>query len=179
MAHGARVAVVGVGFFGLLLVQLCRGVAGEIEVVSRRRSARELALAARLHADVGIRPTARPRRRASTSSSRPPDTSSRSTWPRGLCRIRGRLVIVGYHQDGRRSVDLQLWNWRGLDVINAHEREEAVYVRGLREAVAAVADGRLDPAPLLTHSFALEELGDAYRVSTERPDGLRQGGVAR
>ena len=36
--------------------------------------------------------------------------------------IRGRLVIAGYHQDDFRKINLRLWNWRGLDVINAHER---------------------------------------------------------
>ena len=57
-------------------------------------------------------------------------------------------MIAGYHQDGPRQVNMQLWNWRGLDVINAHERDPAVYVQGIREAVEAVAAGRLDPAAL-------------------------------
>jgi threonine dehydrogenase-like Zn-dependent dehydrogenase len=69
-------------------------------------------------------------------------------------------------------VDLQLWNWRGLDVVNAHERDEAVYVRGLREAVSAVREGRLDPTSLLTHRFGLDELGEAYRASCQRPEGF-------
>ncbi len=89
-----------------------------------------------------------------------------------LTRVRGRLVIVGYHQDGRRSVDMQLWNWRGLDVVNAHERAPAAYVSGLRGAVEAVRAGRLAPAPLLTHQYPLDELGEAYRVSVERPEGF-------
>ena len=42
----------------------------------------------------------------------------------------GRLVIAGYHQDGPRQVNMQLWNWRGLDVINAHERDPAGLCRG-------------------------------------------------
>ena len=168
---GARVAIVGAGFFGLLLVQMCRGVAGEIEVVSRRRSAREWA--ARLGAtrtwdsyDSGPAEESFDVVFEVTGHQSPLDLAGR------LCRIRGRLVIVGYHQDGARSVDMQLWNWRGLDVINAHEREEAVYVQGLRDAVTAVSTGRLDPAPLLTHSFPLERLGDAYQTASERPDGF-------
>ena len=36
----------------------------------------------------------------------------------------GRLIIAGYHQDGPRQVNVQLWNWRAIDVINAHERIE-------------------------------------------------------
>ncbi len=30
-----------------------------------------------------------------------------------LTRERGRLIIAGYHQDGLRQVNMQLWNWRG------------------------------------------------------------------
>jgi NADPH2:quinone reductase len=89
-----------------------------------------------------------------------------------LCRVRGRLVIVGYHQDGLRTVNLQLWNWRGLDVVNAHEREPERYAEGLRAAVSAMSAGRLQPAPLLTHRFGLDELGAAYAISARRPDGF-------
>ena len=48
-------------------------------------------------------------------------------WPLDLAaeltREGGRLVIAGYHQDGPRQVNMQLWNWRGFDVANAHERD--------------------------------------------------------
>ena len=89
-----------------------------------------------------------------------------------LTRERGRLVVAGYHQDGLRQVNMQLWNWRGLDVINAHEREQAVYVNGIRAAVDAVTSGVLDPRPLYTHSFPLERLADALNATSERPDGF-------
>ena len=46
----------------------------------------------------------------------------------------GRLVIAGYHQDGLRHVDMQTWNWRGIDVINAHERRPEVYVEEIGRA---------------------------------------------
>ena len=99
-----------------------------------------------------------------------------SQWPLDLAaeltRERGRLVIAGYHQDGLRQVNMQLWNWRGLDVINAHERESAVYVRGMNEAIEAVAAGRIDPSPLYTHTFAIEEMNDAFETMRSRPDGF-------
>src|SRR3712207_8829029 len=82
-----------------------------------------------------------------------------------LARVRGRLVIAGYHQDGPRTVDVQEWNWRGLDVVNAHERDRRVYVEGMRLAAEAVADGRLDPSPLYTHTFALDGLGAALEAA--------------
>lgn len=172
VAPGQRVAIVGCGFLGLLLVQLCAAVAGEVVAVSRRSSSLELARAT-----------------GATSAWRPDDAALERQDPfdvvfeaaghqepldlaAQLTRIRGRLVIAGYHQDGRRSVDMRLWNWRGLDVINAHERDPAVYVAGLREAVGAVAAGRLSPEPLLTHRYPLEEIGEAYRVSVQRPEGF-------
>jgi hypothetical protein len=48
---------------------------------------------------------------------------------------------------------MQLWNWRGLDVINAHERDPAIYLEGMRAAVRAVETGVLNPRPLYTHEF--------------------------
>jgi threonine dehydrogenase-like Zn-dependent dehydrogenase len=89
-----------------------------------------------------------------------------------LPAVRGRLVIAGYHQDGPRQVDLQSWNWRGLDVINAHERSPQVYVDGLREAIQAVTRGDWDPSALVTHVLPLEELDRALSLLAERPDGF-------
>jgi threonine dehydrogenase-like Zn-dependent dehydrogenase len=89
-----------------------------------------------------------------------------------LTRERGRLVVAGYHQDGPRQVNMQLWNWRGLDVINAHERDPQIYLRGMREAVAAVESGLIDPAPLYTHRFRLDQLDQALGMTAERPDGF-------
>jgi threonine dehydrogenase-like Zn-dependent dehydrogenase len=81
-------------------------------------------------------------------------------------------MIAGYHQDGPRQVNMQSWNWRGIDVVNAHERDPRVYARGMREAVAAVESGALDPSPLFTHSFRLERLGEALEMVNNRPDGF-------
>jgi threonine dehydrogenase-like Zn-dependent dehydrogenase len=97
-------------------------------------------------------------------------------WPLDLASEltaeRGRLVIAGYHQDGTRQVNLQLWNWRGIDVINAHERDPRAYVDGIRGAVELMERGVLDPTPLYTHRFALDELGQALELTRTRPDGF-------
>jgi threonine dehydrogenase-like Zn-dependent dehydrogenase len=81
---------------------------------------------------------------------------------------RGRLVIAGYHQDGLRHVNMQLWNWRGLDVTNAHERDSRTYIAGMRSAIDAIFFGLLDPAPLYTDRFRLEELPQAFERMQER-----------
>jgi threonine dehydrogenase-like Zn-dependent dehydrogenase len=84
----------------------------------------------------------------------------------------GRLVIAGYHQDGSRRVDMQSWNWRGIDVINAHERTVERQVNGIRAAVAAILAGRLDPFGLFTHRLPLASLGAALELTRTRPDGF-------
>jgi threonine dehydrogenase-like Zn-dependent dehydrogenase len=57
-------------------------------------------------------------------------------------------------------------------VVNAHERDPERYVQGMREAVALVAAGRLDPAPLYTHRFPLERLAEAFETAKRRPPGF-------
>jgi threonine dehydrogenase-like Zn-dependent dehydrogenase len=89
-----------------------------------------------------------------------------------LAGTRATLVIAGYHQDAPRRVDMQRWNWLGLDVVNAHERDPAVYRRGMQEAIALMAAGTIEPGPLLTHRFPLEDIGAGFRALAERPSGF-------
>jgi threonine dehydrogenase-like Zn-dependent dehydrogenase len=67
---------------------------------------------------------------------------------------------------------MQLWNWRGIDVINAHERDPEEYLKGMRNAVAAVMDGRLDPQPLFTHVFPATALQQAFELHHANPEGF-------
>jgi threonine dehydrogenase-like Zn-dependent dehydrogenase len=89
-----------------------------------------------------------------------------------LTKERGRLVIAGYHQDGKRTVNLQLWNWRGIDVINAHERDRSVKVQGVQEAVRKIVAGELRIDPLITHQLPLLEINQAFELAASRPRGF-------
>jgi threonine dehydrogenase-like Zn-dependent dehydrogenase len=71
-----------------------------------------------------------------------------------------------------RQVNVQLWNWRGLDVINAHERDPQAYIDGMREAVELMHQGVLDPEPLYTHRLPLDRLGEALELTRTRPQGF-------
>jgi threonine dehydrogenase-like Zn-dependent dehydrogenase len=97
-------------------------------------------------------------------------------WPLDLAAeltaTRAKLVIAGYHQDGPRQVNMQLWNWRGLDVINAHERDAKTYLLGIRAAVGAIESGLLNPQELCTHAFPLAGLDEALDVVLARPQGF-------
>jgi threonine dehydrogenase-like Zn-dependent dehydrogenase len=87
-------------------------------------------------------------------------------------------VIAGYHQDGLRQVDLQLWNWRGIDVINAHERDPRAYLEGMRLGVEAILEGILDLGPLLTHRVPLGQCDAAFQLMRDRPEGFLKAVVA-
>jgi threonine dehydrogenase-like Zn-dependent dehydrogenase len=177
-AAGQTVAVVGIGFLGALLVQLAARAGAHVIAVSRRPYALEVARSMGAEHVLGedddvlgaVRVltggTLCDRVLEVTGRQEPLDLAAE------LTRERGRLVIAGFHQDGPRTVNMQLWNWRGLDVVNAHERDRAVYVRGVREAADAVARGMLDPAPLYTHEFALADIGAALNAAARRPDGF-------
>ena len=177
---GQTVAVVGVGFLGAIVVQRAVRAGASVIAISRRASALE---AARRYGAAETIPLGDHdsvlERVWSLTGGQGCDVVVEAVGLQGpldlaggLTRERGRLVIAGYHQDGRRQVDLQLWNWRGLDVINAHERAQAAYVQGMREAVEAVATGDLDPTPLFTHAFPLDRIGEALYALRERPAGF-------
>jgi threonine dehydrogenase-like Zn-dependent dehydrogenase len=177
---GDRVAIVGIGFMGALLTQLAVAEGARVVGISRRPYSREIASS--LGAEVTISTEdadAAVKRVEDWSGGDLCDVVIEATGKQGplslaarLARGRGRLVIAGYHQDGPREVDMQLWNWRGLDVINSHEREPERYLDGIRRAIDAALDGRLDPAPLITHSFPLQELSVALDHTRDRPAGF-------
>jgi len=177
---GQTVAVVGIGFLGALLTRLAADAGASVIAIARRPFAQETArrmgaahvlpmedhwqiieqvkaLTDGTFCDVVIE---------AVGKQWPLDLSAE------LTRERGRLIIAGYHQDGLRTVNMQLWNWRGLDVINAHERDPQMYTGGIRLAVDAVAGGVLDPTPLYTHTFPLERLGEALDATRDRPAGF-------
>lgn len=181
IAAGKVVAVVGVGFLGALLVGLAAGAGAHVIAISRRPCA--LAAATRLGAEVVLDSSVDvPARVAELTRGKLCDVvieaaGAQSTLDlaSALVRVRGQLVIAGYHQDGLRQVNMQSWNWNGIDVINAHERDPEVYLDGLRLAVAEVASGRLDPTTLFTHELPLDGLQDAFRMLEEHPDGFMKG----
>jgi threonine dehydrogenase-like Zn-dependent dehydrogenase len=177
---GQTLAIVGVGFLGAILTRLAAEAGARVIALSRRQYSRETA------------------RRMGAAEVAPLDDRDRiisdvkSLTGGALCeRVieavgkqhpldlageltaeGGRLVIAGYHQDGPRQINMQLWNWRGLDVINAHERDPAVVLQGVRDAVAAVSSGRLDPGTLYTHRYPLHRLDEALNATRDRPDGF-------
>jgi threonine dehydrogenase-like Zn-dependent dehydrogenase len=177
---GQTVAILGIGFLGAILTRLATDAGARVIAISRRPFSLEVAKrfgAAEtipMHDHYGI--IAEVKRLTEGRFCERVIEAVGKQWPLDLAAEltaeRGRLIVAGYHQDGPRQVNMQLWNWRGFDVVNAHERDPAVYVRGVREAVEAVASGRLDPTPLYTHRYPLDRLNEALDATRDRPDGF-------
>ena len=177
---GQTVTVVGIGFLGALVVALATQAGARVIAISRRPFALEVARA--MGAAEVIRMDDHDRIVSQVGEMTGGRLCERvvevvgAQWPLDvageLTGERGRLVIAGFHQDGARSVNLQLWNWRGIDVVNAHERDQKVVLCGIRAAVEAVATGRLDPDPLYTHVYPLARLGEAMDAMVSRPPGF-------
>jgi len=180
IVSGQTVAIVGIGFLGALLTRLAKDAGARVIAISRRpfslEVAREMGADELIPMDDHGRIVERVKELTGGAFADRVIEAVGKQWPLDLSaeltRERGRLVIAGYHQDGPRQVNMQLWNWRGLDVINAHERDPRVYVDGVRAAVDAVATGRLDPMPLYTHAWPLEQLGAALDATRDRPEGF-------
>jgi threonine dehydrogenase-like Zn-dependent dehydrogenase len=174
------VAIVGIGFLGALLTRLATDAGARVIAISRREESLQVAR------DMGTAETIPMHDHNAIISQVKELTGGRlcervieavgKQWPLDLAAEltaeRGKLIVAGYHQDGPRQVNMWLWNWRGIDVINAHERDPQAYVAGIKEAVDAVASGKLDPSALYTHRYPLDRLGDALDATRDRPSNF-------
>jgi threonine dehydrogenase-like Zn-dependent dehydrogenase len=180
---GDRVAIVGIGFLGAILTQLATRVGAEVVALSRRAEARALSL--RMGAAQGLpfddaAVTTVGERTGGAMCAVVIEAVGRQAaldLASALVGVGGRLVIAGYHQDGPRQVDMQGWNWRGIDVINAHERDDDRRMAGLRAGITALATGRIDLEGVLTHAFPLDRLDAALDAARDRPAGFVKGWV--
>jgi len=178
---GQHVAVVGIGFLGAAVTSLAARAGASVVALSRRPFALGMAQQLGARAALGLDDPGRAVQHAKqlvlphdgydrviecVGSQDALDLASQ------LAGTRARLVIAGYHQDGDRRVNLQEWNWRGLDVINAHERDPAQYRFGMEEAIELILGGEWDPWPLFTHQFPLEEISGAFDSLECRPEGF-------
>ena len=180
---GQTVAIIGIGFLGALLVQLAKDKGARVIALSKRPFSLEIADKA--GADVLIPLDDHWKIIEQIKNITNENFCDRviectgKQWPLDLAgeltAVRGKLVVAGFHQDGPRQVNMQLWNWRGIDVINAHERDPEEYIKGIKRAVKAVKKGKLQPASLFTHKFKMEDAQKAFEMLKNRPEGFVKG----
>jgi threonine dehydrogenase-like Zn-dependent dehydrogenase len=183
-----RVALIGLGYMGVGMLQLLklRGPS-RIVAIDVRDEARAKAL--ELGADEAFHPL-----------NLPPDyrLTNFSDWEsdRGfdvvveasgaqpaltlageLVRAHGVLSIVGYHQGGPRQVDMAMWNWKAIDVVNAHVRRHADLMESMRIGLELEAKGLIDLGALVTHRYALDEVDQAFGDLQRKPAGFIKAAV--
>ena len=178
-----RVALIGLGFMGLGMLQLLR-LRGPSRVVAidPRPDARQTALA--LGADEVYDPGEIPADFALTrfdewqSAKGFPvvveasGTQAGLTLAGRLVRAHGVLSILGYHQGGPRQVDVAMWNWKAIDVVNAHVRRHADLMESMRIGLDLIKAGKFSFAPLVSHRFRLDEVDQAFTALLEKPQGF-------
>ena len=176
--RGDRVAIIGAGFLGLLLTRLAKQAGAEVIALSRRAEslarARDWGAARTMALDDD--PAARVMEATGgkgcdiciecTGHQSPLDLAG------AITRESGRIVIAGFHQDGPRQIDMQHWNWRAFEIVNAHVRDRATILATMREALDVMASRALDVRPLLTHRYPLHRLGEALDATRDKPEGF-------
>ncbi|WP_373056749.1 zinc-binding dehydrogenase [Zunongwangia sp. H14] len=178
--NGQTVAIVGCGFLGLMLIQLAKSQGAKVIAISRRQFSLDAAKSAgadeTIPMDDHFKIIEKVKELTENKFCERVIEATGKEWPLNLSieltGERGKLIVAGFHQDGMRNLNVQMLNWRGIDMISAHERDPQKYVDGIKEAIAAIQKNELDPFPFFTHTFKLSEMENAFRHLTQRPDGF-------
>jgi threonine dehydrogenase-like Zn-dependent dehydrogenase len=177
---GDTVVMIGLGFMGGLILQgiKLKG-ASRIIAIDPREESKELAR--KLGVDVILNPNEEDieKRVIELTDGLGADVVIESTGYQEplnlatkLVKIRGRIVIFGYHQGGPRTIDVQTWNWKGLDIVNAHERDPDVYIQGMRTGITLLNNHQLKMEPLVTHYFTIDQINEAFETAAKKPQGF-------
>ena len=181
VALGARVAVVGLGFMGLAFTRLLRLRGARLVVgIDPRADAQRAALAS--GADEVFTPDALPEqyRLARFEDWQTPrgfdlvveasGSQAGLTLAGELVRANGTVSILGSHES--RVVEVGMWNWKAIDVVNAHVRDHARLMSSMQVGVDLLATRRLSLKPLITHRYPLDEISTAFSNLAEKPPGF-------
>jgi threonine dehydrogenase-like Zn-dependent dehydrogenase len=177
---GDHVVLIGAGFMGLLQLQMMR-LADPAVLVAIDIRDDALNVARQVGADIVI----------NSATQDVIDELRKAVGPKGadvvveavgkqpgldlatrIIGFNGRLTVLGYHQGEPRSIDMALWNWKGIDVINGHERYQHVYFKGMVGGITLLEAGKVDMKPLVTHRYPLAQLDEAFHQAAHKPPGF-------
>jgi 2-desacetyl-2-hydroxyethyl bacteriochlorophyllide A dehydrogenase len=176
---GDRVAVVGCGFMGLVALAVAR-LQGAAYVCAFDPIASRLKMARQMGADVGIDPQGRTPADVLKEVGGEFDVvieaagvQSAIDWCGELVRQHGRIVLIGFHMSGggTRTVNMQLWNYKAIDVVNGHCRRRTEKMAAMEAGVRLMEAGRLNIAPLVTY-YPMASVAEAFHDLETRKEGL-------
>ncbi|MEO1035922.1 MAG: zinc-binding dehydrogenase [Pseudomonadota bacterium] len=174
--QGDRVAVVGCGFMGLVCLQIAKiQGAGEIVAIDPVPYRREMA-----------------ERLGANRSMPPADALVDDPWTGAFDLVieaaggqaaldlcgdfvaqHGRIVLIGYHEsnDGMRSVNMKLWNFKAIDIVNGHVRRHSEKLAAMEKGIRWLNEGKLATEPLV-RQYTLENVDQAFCDFEANDDGL-------
>jgi L-iditol 2-dehydrogenase len=165
--YGSTVSVVGCGPIGLMVTQVARS-AGAASIVAVEPLAQRRAAAARCGADHVLSPE------EAKASGLQVDVSFEVAGNDDaigtslvLVRPGGRVVLAGIPDDDRTSFPAGLARRKGLTIAIVRRMKEA-YPR----AISVVERGVVELDWLITSSFGLDDIADAFKVAVAR-EGLK------
>ncbi len=177
---GDSVALVGTGFMGLILLQEIK-LRGARPIIAIDVRDEMLELAQRLGADVVFNPKRDNvvEKIKSLTEGRGADVAfevggvqATLDLAADIIRMEGKLVIFGYHPGPRQIKHLGYWNWMAFDIINAHFRNLQTILNGARVGMQLLNARQLNMAPLITHTFPLERIEEAFTAAKVKPKGF-------
>jgi L-iditol 2-dehydrogenase len=182
---GTRVAVVGLGFMGLGLVQLARERApslliGVDPVPAARQRALELGadlvfapdeVPSEYSADLGTDPASRGRDWRPDLVLEATGVTSGLVTAGTLVRPYGTLCVVGYHHTGDAMMDMGLW-YKAVTIVNGFCPDRTRLMRAMSDALDLIARRRFSYAPLVSHRFGLDQVDQAYELMDARAAGF-------
>jgi L-iditol 2-dehydrogenase len=177
---GDDVVIVGAGFMGQLVNRLVQ-LRGPRQVIVADTRDDALARAERSGATATVNPARQPLAETvlDLTGGAGADVTIEFTGTQGALevigqctRMSGTLVIAGYHQGPPRQVPLADWNWNAFRIANAHFRDVATILGGMRAGMRLVTSGRVSLEGLVTHRFPLATIDEAFRTAIEKPEGF-------
>jgi threonine dehydrogenase-like Zn-dependent dehydrogenase len=197
---GDAIAIVGCGYMGLGMISLFKAAGyGDIVAVDPRPIARDnakkfgatevyapddLPRYYRLNWDtIGQPDLTRDGHKADLFNIGFPNVMEFTGTPDGLklagemvC-AHGRLGIGGYHNDGPRTIDYQLWNFKAFTSINAHERRIDYETTLCERSLMLLSRGIWKFTGVTDHVYAMEEFDKAQEEMESHANNFIKGAV--
>jgi 2-desacetyl-2-hydroxyethyl bacteriochlorophyllide A dehydrogenase len=174
------VVIVGAGFMGNLVQQLVqlRG-ARQVIVADTRTDALERATALGATRVVDVRSESLPDVVREATDGRRADITFEVTGSQAalsglgdVTRMSGKIALVGFHQGEPRRIPLGDWNWMAFQLVNAHFREASTIMRGMTVGMRLLTSGQVSLDGLVTHSYPLADIAEAFTAAHEKPAGF-------
>ena len=181
---GDTVAIVGLGFMGLGMLQLMnlKGAGQTIAIGNKQGS---LDNARKFGADIAWFPEEIDPRFLAASGwdffdkgvpivVEAAGSQSALALAGDMTAMFGHLCVVGFHQDPR-TLNIDMWNKKAITMINAHERRKELQTVYMSKMMELILNGKFHAKEMVTHAFKPGEIDSAFHALKNKPAGFIKG----